>query len=369
MSKNIHIFADAPDPEALAQFHSAMQQKFAVAGALLPDAHVGYSLPIGGVVATRGVILPAWVGYDIGCGVCALPSSFLRQDIEKHRQEIFQEIYRTIPMGQHGNKEHSITRWNINAIPHTPALDKLYQQRKGKSQMGSLGGGNHFIEIGHDEDQKIWIVIHSGSRGTGHGVAGHYMKKAARSQKAKEGHYGFSVDSEEGREYITDMNFCLHYALANRQEMARRVGAAINLFCHGQLLFEQLINRNHNHAECKDGLWIHRKGATHAERDMLGVIPGNMRDGSFIVAGLGNPKSLYSSSHGAGRKLSRTEAQRSLDSRSFSAEIEAAGVLAKTKGNLDESPAAYKDIFSVMKQQTQMCRVLHHIQPIINIKA
>ena len=364
-----HIFAKNPDPKAMEQFQSAMEENFAVQGALLPDAHVGYSLPIGGVVATKGVIVPAWVGYDIGCGVCALPTTFNRLDVESHGQDIFNEIYRAVPMGQRGNKVRSTTPWKISKIPHTQALDKIYNHRRGKLQMGSLGGGNHFIEIGYDDTDIIWIIIHSGSRGTGHGVAGHYMKKAAKSTKAKEGHYGFKVDSNEGKEYIEDMQFCLHYALANRQEIARRVGDSITLFCNGNTKPNGLINRNHNHAELKDGLWIHRKGATQAESGMLGVIPGNMRDGSFITEGLGNPKSLYSSSHGAGRKLGRKQAERSLDFNTFVSDIKQSGVLAKTKGNLDEAPAAYKNIFKVMEQQSNLCLVLHHIKPLINIKA
>ena len=362
--KETHIFADVLEPETLEQFESAMAQPYVVKGALMPDAHPGYTLPIGAVVATDGVILPAWVGYDIGCGMCAVPTTFVRTEVVTHAGPIFKGIYREVPVGfNHNRKESS---WAYADLPHTPALAAIFA-KNGLRQLASLGGGNHFIEIGHDEADTVWIIIHSGSRGIGHALASHYMRLASGDGKLREGPYGFAVQSPAGRDYIADLNFCLAFALENRRQIIQRVVAAMAQFCRGGADWGRLINRNHNHAEQKDGLWIHRKGATHAEAGMLGVIPGNMRDGSFIVEGKGNPTALWSSSHGAGRVLGRKAAQRSLSVKDFTATMQ--GVVARVDAaTLDESPFAYKNIFEVMRQQADLVKIRHHVRPLINIK-
>jgi len=358
------IFAEAIEESALEQFYSAMEQDFVVRGALMPDAHMGYSLPIGAVVATDGAVVPAWVGYDIGCGMCAVPTSFALADVEANGEAIFRSIYRGVPVGFNHNKVDA--HWDHAHLPRTEAMAAIFN-KNGLRQIGTLGGGNHFIEIGSDESGRVCVIIHSGSRGIGHAAAKHYMKLASGTDKAKEGHYGFSVDSAEGRDYITDLNFCLAFALENRHEIIRRVLREVQHFCPGEADWPELINRNHNHAEEKDGMWIHRKGATHAEEGMMGVIPGNMRDGSFVVEGKGNPEALWSSSHGAGRVLGRKAAKGSLKVEDFEEAMR--GVVAKVDAQtLDESPFAYKDIFEVMKQQDDLVKVRHRVVPIINVK-
>ena len=357
------IFGKNIEAQALEQFYSAMRQEYSVRGALMPDAHTGYSLPIGAVVATDAVILPAWVGYDIGCGMCALPTSFAKAEISRNATTIFNGLYQSIPTGFAHNRHDS--RWQNDHLPRSKALAALFD-KNGLKQLGSLGSGNHFIEIGYDEDDVIWIIIHSGSRNLGHSVATHYMKLAAGG-KAREGHYGFSVTSREGQNYIKDLAFCLNFALANRREMMQRTIATIQTCCRGEADWTRLINRNHNHAEKKDGLWIHRKGATHAEAGMRGVIPGNMRDGSFIVEGKGNPEALWSSSHGAGRVMSRKAARRDIKLKQFAASM--FGITAKVdRHTLDEAPFAYKPIDEVMSLQSTMVTVLHRVRPLINIK-
>lgn len=362
--KPYKIFAEVLEQEALNQFESAMQQPFVVRGALMPDAHAGYSLPIGAVVATDGVILPSWVGYDIGCGMCALPTTFKVGDIKAYAKEIFDGIYRAVPVGfSHNQKD---TEWDCSSIQRTFKMQEIFD-KNGLRQLGSLGGGNHFIEIGVDATDVVWIILHSGSRGIGHATASHYMRLASGDGKAREGHFGFSVNSEDGKDYIADLNFCLAFALENRQEMIRRIESVIASYCVGEGLWSELINRNHNHAELKEGLWIHRKGATHAEEGMMGVIPGNMRDGSFIVCGKGNADALWSSSHGAGRVLGRKEAQRTLNMEQFTKTMN--GIVATvTNETLDESPFAYKDIFDVMCLQSGLVDVVAHVKPLINIK-
>ena len=319
------------------------------------------------MVATDGLVLPAWVGYDIGCGMCAVRTSILKHEILPHRERIFDGMYRCIPTGFHHNKRPS--QWDYQQYPMTPMLKSLFG-KNGLSQLGSLGSGNHFIEISHDEQNHVWIVIHSGSRNLGHATATHYMKLASKSGKAREGHFGFRADSQQGQDYITDMRFCLEFALRNRQEMIDRALKEIYHLVRGgetpvRLAF---INRTHNHAELKDGLWIHRKGATHAEKGMEGVIPGNMRDGSFIVVGKGNEESLNSSSHGAGRAMSRTQAKSLIKMDNFKRQMR--GITSKVvKSTLDEAPDAYKNIFEVLKMQADLVEVTHHLLPIINVKA
>lgn len=363
--KPYRIFAEVLEQEALNQFESAMQQPFVVRGALMPDAHAGYSLPIGAVVATDGVVLPAWVGYDIGCGMCALPTSYNADDVREKAKEIFDGIYKAVPVGFSHNARN--TEWNEGDIlPRTAKMTEIFD-KNGLRQLGSLGGGNHFIEVGSDETGKVWIVLHSGSRGIGHATASHYMRVASGDGKAREGHFGFSVDSSEGKDYIKDLAFCLEFALENRREMMRRIVGVLDSTILGGAHWDKLINRNHNHAERKDGLWIHRKGATHAEEGMMGVIPGNMRDGSFIVRGKGYADALWSSSHGAGRVLGRKEAQRTLSMDQFTEAM--SGVVALvTPETLDESPFAYKSIFDVMHQQADMVDVVTRVKPILNIK-
>lgn len=381
LGKPYKIYADihALESEAIDQFVKAMNLDCVVQGALMPDAHSGYTLPIGSVIAVKDKVFPSFVGYDIGCGMCAVPTTFDLEGVRANAKAIFDQIYRDVPTGFDHNK--AAADWSYNGPVSEFVKSEIIAKGAPGKQIGTLGGGNHFIEIGHDERNVVWIIIHSGSRNVGHKIATHYMKLASGDGKAREGHYGLRVDSPEGKDYIADLAFGLCFALDNRRTMIARIIAAIARACklppgaYGD--WNLLINRNHNHAERKViaipgacGLvevWIHRKGATHAEKGMMGVIPGNMRDGSFIVRGKGNPDSLCSSSHGAGRVLSRSKAKEVLNMDDFKATM--TGIQAKVvNGTLDESPFAYKSIFDVMAMQTELVDVLHHVKPVINIK-
>tara|TARA_R110000851_G_C13102760_1_gene569347 strand:- start:83171 stop:84364 length:1194 start_codon:yes stop_codon:yes gene_type:complete len=387
LNKPYKIYAEVLESGAIDQFVNVMEHDAIIQGALMPDAHQGYSLPIGGVVKSEGLIFPAFVGYDIGCGMCAAKLPISKELVIEHADEIFQHIYQDIPTGFRMNNDfmESSTKLSVDdlsgrgiSVVHNWETRKKKDFRVG---IGSLGGGNHFIEIGYDEDDQVWAVIHSGSRGIGHGIAGHYMKLAGGG-KAKEGNYGLRVDSEDGQDYINDMNWGLQYALDNRKEMMARVSYCVGRVLHGDAfiayalnagrnLTHGLINRNHNHATEQDGKWIHRKGATHAEKGMQGVIPGNMRDGSFIVTGLGNDDSMQSSSHGAGRVLGRKAAKEKLSLEEFESQMQGSTcVAAKVEAStLDEAPMAYKNIFEVMDLQSDLVKVEHHIKPLVNIKA
>lgn len=384
IDKPHHVYAEMLEAGAIEQFKSAMEQPFVVQGALMPDAHQGYSLPIGGVIATKDVIVPAWVGYDIGCGMCAYKTPFKAEQLtENIRKAIFDRVYQVIPVG--GNHHTQDQDFEID-LPKTAILDTILKGEyvredgvkinKGSRQVGTLGGGNHFLEFAEDGSKDIWIVLHSGSRGIGHTVAGYYMKLASNDDTAKEGHFGFDVNSQEGRDYITDMNHSLAFALENRKQMITAVYKLLEKIIpdavEEPMDFDEregtFINRNHNHAELSGEYWIHRKGATHADAGMYGVIPGNMRDGSFVVKGKGNFNSLFSSSHGAGRVLGRYKARKQLSIDEFKETM--IGITAKvTEKTLDESPFAYKNISDVMDQQKELVEVIHHLKPLVNIKA
>ena len=385
---------DGIELKALDQFAECMDQEFSMAGAAMPDMHLGYTMPIGGVILTKPeYLVPAWVGYDIGCGMYSVRTSFNTWNVKNNAKEIFAAIYRRIPVGFNHHKEPQ--EWPIfrtGIMSRSAALEKLFIEKKGLNQLGTLGGGNHFIEIGVGMDNRVSITIHSGSRGIGHAVASHYMREACYfatgKRKLSEGSYpldGGSMDNDQMHtfhDYQIDMKFCLIFALRNRKLMAIAVEEAMKeCGLIGMCDHENAINRNHNHAEfittneVGPG-WIHRKGATHAEKGMSGVIPGNMRDGVFIVEGRGVADSLYSSSHGAGRIGSRVEAglkkaplvERLQALADFKASME--GVQAKIElDTLDENPMAYKPILRVLENQRDLCSIEDHIKPIINIKA
>lgn len=414
-NKPYKIYGEIIEKEALDQFRETMNHPSTVQGALMPDAHTGYTLPIGCVWKTKGKIFPAAVGYDIGCGMSAIRTSvntFTTEDLELLKSKIMSFI----PLGRDTHKyKQKLPNYNgISEIAKNAFKDIA------PFQLGTLGSGNHFIEIGKDREGFLNIVIHSGSRNVGHKIAEHYMKLAAMEdvdkeryekefeeknnwkdinpegyEKAKEefvyrrtrarlntnieGHYGFDINSKYGKEYLNDLNEALQFALDNREAMINNILKCMN-FVFGKLETSRFINRNHNHAEIQEILFsdgsgnfipeqyvIHRKGATHAEEGMLGVIPGNMKDGSFIVKGKGNLNSMSSSSHGAGRVLSRSKAKATLSTEDFHKDMK--GIVTNhTDDTIDEAPKAYKNIFEVMELQKDLVEVIDHIKPLINIK-
>ncbi len=282
IKKPYKIFADVNTIEfgALQQFVDTMNQPSVTYGALMPDAHQGYTVPIGCVFSSDGVIFPSAVGYDLGCGCCAISTTFDAQEVRANAQKIYDTLMNHVPVGfNHRGVRHPLYKEDLTNISQD--MHQIYLEKQGWLHCGTLGGGNHFLEVGVDDTDIVWIIIHSGSRGVGHGCAEHYMKLASPNGKASEGFYGFDVNSKDGKNYINDMNWCLEFALQNRNLMIYDTLAIIEGICTGGIGMT-FINRNHNHAETKDGRnWIHRKGATHAEYGMLGVIPGNMRDGSW----------------------------------------------------------------------------------------
>ena len=214
LNKPYKIYAEFIEPSALTQFEEAMKLDSVVRGALMPDTHIGYSLPIGCVVACSDMIYPSFVGFDIGCGMCALPTSFNIGEIEQNRKAIFDEIYKYVPVG-FAVHQHPI-ECDLNPEDLTELGREAFDKRRGFRGIGTLGGGNHFIELGKDEAGMVWVIIHSGSRGVGHGIASEYIRLADPSNKVRDGLLCFRTDCELGLAYLNDMGWALDYALVNR---------------------------------------------------------------------------------------------------------------------------------------------------------
>jgi len=342
--------------------------------AIMPDCHQGYGMPIGGVMATKDVIVPNAVGVDIGCGMIAVETT-LEDITDGQLKEIMQSARKVIPVGFDHHKEDQ--QWSgFNGAPETRIVQE--QISSARRQMGTLGSGNHFIEIQKDAagNGHIWLMIHSGSRNFGLKVAGFYhdlaiqMSARRKTEIPNKDLSWLPMDSEEGREYYDSMNFCLKFAQANRSLMMSRLLDIIATNTGGTALSE--INIHHNYAAFENHfgreVLVHRKGATKATPDLPGIIPGSMGTPSFITSGLGNPESFMSSSHGAGRKMGRNEAKRSLNLNVEQAKMKGIVHGLRGKSDLDEAPGAYKDIDEVMVNQTDLVRIERKLLPLVSIK-
>jgi len=382
MKKQIYNYGIDVDKETLEQFKNCYSEDFVVAAALMPDAHLGYAAPIGAVLKTKRFVVPAWVGFDIGCGLIAIKikSEGLVGKIRENQNKIYSQVMKKIPMGVGNyNEIKNITEKTKKTFkdllekfekkPHDRNILN-YLKTGAIKQIGTLGGGNHFIEIGADETEKeMWLVIHSGSRGVGHNVAKKYMINAAGSKNKNDYEKTFPLDSasEIGKEYLNVLEFGLDYALLNRLEMAYKIIGVLNEVLGKNLKYEVWVNKNHNHAVYENGFFVHRKGATPAKKGERGIIPGNMRDGSFLVLGKGNRKFLNSSSHGAGRSLSRKDARKKYTMEQFVESMKGikGNISSKT---LDELPMAYKNFSAVMDAQKNSVKIIKRIKPVINWK-
>ncbi len=350
--------------------------------ALMPDAHQGYGVSIGSVIATKGVIIPNAVGVDIGCGMCAVKTSLTEIDKETLKK-IIGEIRKAVPVGfKHHEKDNSD---NGKLMPGSEILgDTKYIVNKewnnALSQIGTLGGGNHFIEIQKGSDGHIWIMIHSGSRNFGLKIADYYNKLAKtlneRWHTSVHTKYDLAflpVDSQEGQAYIREMNYAVDFALANRKLMMQRIGDIFvaNTGCHFP---DEIINIAHNYASLEnhfgENVWVHRKGATLAREGTIGIIPGSQGSKSYIVRGLGNKDSFESCSHGSGRKMSRTKAENELDLEAEIKRLDDMGVIHAIRGkeDLDEAPGAYKDISEVMSNQSDIVEIWVELSPLAVVK-
>ena len=353
----------------------------------MPDCHQGYGMPIGGVIATEGVIIPNAVGVDIGCGMCAVKTT-LTEISQDQLKEIMAEIRKVVPLGfKHHQKQQDdnlMPEQKYSAL-EMPIIAKEYTSAL--KQIGTLGGGNHFIEIQKGSDGFIWVMIHSGSRNLGFQVANHYNKRAQElckkwysnipEPKGEDGLAFLPIDTVEGQSYLKEMQYCVDFALANRKLMMKNIQNCFYKVIYGENnavdpIFEPMINIAHNYASIENhfgkNVWVHRKGATKASKGLIGIIPGSMGTSSYIVEGLGNPESFESCSHGAGRKMGRHQAIKELNLEHEQEIMKDVLGAPRTQSDLEEAPSAYKDIVDVMKNQEDLVKILVELKPLAVIK-
>jgi tRNA-splicing ligase RtcB len=360
--------------------------------AIMPDVHFGMGATVGAVMATEGTIVPNCVGVDIGCGMAAVPTG-MKYEGAMATREFWRDwiggVQKTLPTGFacHNDWGERLAARRDRALAGTArqpeelkAFGSLVPAKKFKSmdemiwrQVGTLGGGNHFVEVQRDDSGQLWVMIHSGSRNVGLQIANHYYKVArALNESAGEfapPHLNFlHLDSPEGQAYLHDMQWAVEYALANRKEMLRAALGALGL----EFDEAAMINIPHNYAAAEehfgDEVIVHRKGATRARAGEVGIIPGSMGTSSYIVKGKGNAESYSSCSHGAGRAMGRKAAFRALSTDEFARAIEGT-FSTPAQGYLDEAPMAYKDIDHVMAQQTELVEIVHTLKPVITLKS
>jgi len=347
--------------------------------ALMPDAHVGKGATIGSVIPTNGAVIPSAVGVDIGCGMIAAELDVTEDQLPDTLEPLLGRIEHAIPAGVgrgHDQAANNADRWLAEHRPATELADD--QVNRAAKQFGTLGSGNHFLEVCVDERARVWVVLHSGSRGIGNKLATMHITKARNLAKALELRLEdldlayFTEGTPEFEAYIADMLWAQEYARANRDQMMDNAMREVVAFL-GFGRETQRINCHHNFTEREvhDGreLWVTRKGAIRADIGDLGVIPGSMGTRSYIVAGKGNAASWRSCSHGAGRRHSRTKAKKLFTAADL-AEQMAGKVWLSSRADalLDEIPAAYKDIDKVMADQADLVEVLHTLRQVLNYK-
>ncbi|MEX0921128.1 MAG: RtcB family protein [Candidatus Pacearchaeota archaeon] len=380
MVKKVSNFAEDADKETLKQFKECYSEPYVVKAAIMPDAHLGYVAPIGSVLITRDYLVPAWVGYDIGCGLTAvrLPKNILSL-LKMNSLKIYEEVKKRVPMGlgqinrsesklmQKTKEEYKKILSDFEKKPHNKQVLQFLKSGKAMKNLGSLGSGNHFISLNSGEKGHPWIVIHSGSRSVGHWAAKFYMKKSSGNKKKFEATHPLNIDSQEGKEYENLLEFGMKFARLNRSEIVYQTISAIEKILEKKIRYVVWANRNHNHAVEEKGFFVHRKGATPAKKGEKGIIPGNMRDGTFLVEGKGSKEFLFSSSHGAGRVLSRTQAKEEINVENFKVEMEEKGIVGNfSRDTLDEAPQVYKNIFKILELQKKSIKIINHLNPFIN---
>ena len=366
--------------------------------ALMPDAHFGFGVPIGSIIATKDVVIPNGAGVDVGCGVISCKTNIKNNLSIQTIREITNEIKNDIPVGEgHSNKEaQEWTEFNdyfklFNKIFTTVELPGWFSENVwnlATHNLGSLGGGNHFIELQTDEENFIYIMIHSGSRNLGYQIAKYYHEQAKECNKL----WYSNISNDDlsflpmkyklGEDYIRDMNFACNYAKENRSRMMSKCKGILKDIISNEVEFEEDIDIHHNYSSFENhfgqNVWVHRKGAIRVREGEIGLIPGSMGTSSYIVKGLGNIFSFMSSSHGAGRTMSRTKANKTLNLEKCDKMME--GIVydrwnkirrkGKNKGLIDlsEAPGAYKDIDFVMEQQKDLVEIITKLKPIGVVK-
>lgn len=381
LKDNILCWCENPEQGAINQAINISNHPWLVGNVcLMPDTHEGYGMPIGGVAALDNAICPNMVGVDIGCGMLAVKTNLTTEQVNVNLlKQVMGKIRERVPVGFNHHTTQQLSpvfadeSWN-----HTTVC--LREFESARYQIGTLGGGNHFIEIQRDEGDNVWFMIHSGSRNLGKKVADFYNHKAKemcefwkQNEIVNNDLAILPIGTNEARDYIVEMEICLNFAYENRMLMAQRI---MDSFADVLPDFNNLnmINIHHNYATLEHhfgrNVWVHRKGATLAREGTIGIIPGSQGTCSYIVEGLGNEASLQSCSHGAGRKMSRMKAKQELTVEGEAKRMDDLGIVHSIRNvnDLDEAPSAYKDIDVVMDEQKDLVKILFKLFPMGVIK-
>jgi tRNA-splicing ligase RtcB len=344
--------------------------------AAMPDVHLGKGATIGSVIATKGAIMPAAVGVDIGCGVLGLRLAVKRAELPPSLADLRSDIEARVPVGQGMHSDDAESR-RSGPWDRWPLIEPLVKgtEQKVRRQFGTLGGGNHFLELNVDPDGWVWILLHSGSRWIGKELSTHYTKLAQampHNRALPDRDLAALIDgTAEMDGFLLALEWAQQYAWASRLSMGVLTKQAVERAVGGRVSVTDTVHCHHNYVALEthysEQVYLTRKGAISARDGECGVIPGSMGTGSYVVEGLGSEASFYSAAHGAGRRMSRNMAKRQFSLADLDAQT--SGVeCRKDRGILDEIPAAYKDIHAVMAQQADLARPVLHLQPILCVK-
>jgi tRNA-splicing ligase RtcB len=385
ISDKLYNWASIIDPNTLEQARVTSSMPFIFPHlALMPDAHLGKGSTVGSVIPTLKAIIPAAVGVDIGCGMIAVKTQFDESDLANRERltELRQSIERSIPLSAGGyNREYTAT-----ARKRITELEKLHDHRatfrdnispNWRLQLGSLGSGNHFIEVSLDEENNVWLFLHSGSRGVGNKLASHHIKVAqeyCKNNNISLPHPDLAYLVEgtpEFEDYTRDLAWAQHFALLNREEMMDRVIKDFNYWVGSTIREQERVNCHHNFTVQEEHfgkmVYLSRKGAINAHKGVAGLIPGSMGTASYVVEGKGNIMGLCTAPHGAGRVFSRGEARRTFTVEQLREAMK--GIEYRdTDAFIDEIPAAYKDIDVVMLDAVDLVDIKHTLRQVVNVK-
>ena len=384
----VKIFTNDIDSDSIEQLKKMALLQFIYSHiAVMPDVHVGKGATVGSVIPTKNAIIPAAVGVDIGCGMNAVRLNLKASQLPDNLAPLRHAIERKVPVGFELHKQIKAKASSI--IPLEKRLQPIIQKHPGlvrmlrkfdatwQKQLGTLGGGNHFIELCLDENQDVWIMLHSGSRGLGNVIGTYFIELAKKEAQHRFGHVPdkalsyFAEGSASFNDYVEAVEWAQNYAFENRREMMRLILEAIRPLLPPFQMTKEAINCHHNYVSREnhfgEDLLITRKGAIRAGQDELGIIPGSMGARSYIVKGKANPESFCSCSHGAGRKMSRNKAKLLFSQDDLIQQTQ--GIeCRKDAGVIDEIPSAYKDIDQVMANQSDLIEIVHTLKQILCIK-
>lgn len=384
----VKIFTDDIEPSAYQQLVNMSQMPFIHSHiAAMPDVHCGIGATVGSVIPTKGAIIPAAVGVDIGCGMNAIRLSLKAHQLPDNLRGLRSAIERDVPVGFNMHKYDAVPNSTIRSLSN--GLSRIWEKHpklvsKQKRpyqtwvrQLATLGGGNHFIELCLDENQDVWVMLHSGSRGVGNAIGQYFIEMARRDMEKIQMNLPdrdlayFSQGTDHFDDYIEAVEWAQDYAMVNRREMMKKVLAVLTKRLPNFNVTKEAINCHHNYVSEEhhfgEDVFVTRKGAIRAREGELGIIPGSMGAKSFIVRGKGNGESFCSCSHGAGRVMSRSKAKRLFTEDDLRQQTD--GVECRIdKSVVDEIPAAYKDIDKVMQDQIDLVEVVHTLKQVVCIK-